>query len=218
MKEKWDKLIEDCKEHLKAKVDVRFTDFIYNKLEEFYNGNERYYHNLDHIKTLLEFLEWDFGDQLKQIHKSSKTIVEIAIWFHDVIYIPGYTENEIASANFCKIFTSSMKLSKWYDIDGLIIDTDHKFIPLTLGLSNIICDLDLRELADEKRYFEIANLVRKEFSHLSIEEWRKGRKEFLKSFLAKDRIYHTKMYYDRYEKLARENIEKELIRKFNGRN
>ena len=55
MKEKWDKLIEDYKKLLKAKIDIRFTDFIYKKLEEFYNDENRYYHNFDHVKISQNF-------------------------------------------------------------------------------------------------------------------------------------------------------------------
>jgi predicted metal-dependent HD superfamily phosphohydrolase len=76
----------------------------------------------------------------------------------------------------------------------------------------IICDLDLMGLGASWDIYSLNGAgVRYEYkTAISEEEFRKGREKWLTFFLKRDRIYSTDLFYDRYEKNARNNLEREL--------
>ena len=70
----------------------------FRQLMEKYTEKHRYYHNMDHINSSLGHL-----DELSCSMENSYNI-EVALWFHDVIYDPKKTDNEKMSAEYAKGF------------------------------------------------------------------------------------------------------------------
>src|SRR5262245_47509972 len=70
------------------------TDF--DDLANRYEEPHRAYHNLRHLRHVLETI-----DQLRGL-VSDVTSVELAAWFHDVIYDPRGKENEEQSALYAE--------------------------------------------------------------------------------------------------------------------
>ena len=65
---------------------------IINRLFSAYSRNSRHYHNLSHIHSCL----WEL-DQIED-PRIDKTVIELAIWYHDLVYNPLRSDNEIKSS------------------------------------------------------------------------------------------------------------------------
>jgi len=64
--------------------------WVYRVVEDHYGQHHRQYHTLDHIRKMLDDMEQYFPD--------ASELEFLAVWFHDLVYIPGSTENEAQSA------------------------------------------------------------------------------------------------------------------------
>lgn len=75
-----------------------FSEQVFWELIAAYSEPNRYYHNLSHIKQILEVI-YEMRSQADNF-----LAIQIAAWFHDVIYNPKATDNEEQSASFaCNI-------------------------------------------------------------------------------------------------------------------
>ena len=204
MKAKWDSLIKRSRNILKIEIDSMMADYLYeSNMVPAYTEN-RHYHTLNHIKVLLKAIQ-DF-----ELTPNERVKLEWAIWFHDYVYDSNSYNNEWQSSKAFKEFGVffKMKNDKIYEISKLILITKHVDKP-TSRLEKIICDVDLKQLASDWHAKNAKN-VRKEYEFLSERDWRKGRKEFLESMLAKEHIYNTDEYRGALEDAARYNLQKEL--------
>ena len=145
------------------------------------------YHNPVHILSMLQFAK---------IHGINLAWwEEIAIWFHDSVYVPGQQEgkNEWASSKFMEAMMSPYVANdKLNIISSSIIYTayhTHKNVP---GKYHMILDLDLCCFAFDDPGRKVAShCVQAEYSHLSENTLMKGRYEFLKDLLKKGHLYRT---------------------------
>jgi len=208
IKERWEDTFSRFKKWFDLEPDVNFTNIIFeNRIVPEYTIN-RYYHTLDHLESMISgFKEYrhSFG-----IGYRDMTTVELAIWFHDLIYDPKSIENEKKSAEHLVAFAQALNLPNEIveELYFLVMVTTHKGIPQTKN-EDAICDLDLIELSSSK-YVENAKNVRKEYSFLTNEEWKKGRLDFLNSMLEKKSIFHTDIFKDTLEVPARQNMQMEI--------
>ena len=67
---------------------------ILSELRIIYAHPSRAYHNLEHIHNMLEKLT-----ESEKLAESPHRII-LAIWFHDSVYDPRRTDNELKSAEF----------------------------------------------------------------------------------------------------------------------
>lgn len=170
-----------------------------NQLIENYTDINRHYHNLTHIHSMLR-------------HKDKLTPNQIiAVWWHDVIYVPGAKDNEERSAEDAAEYCKSMLDMRDDDIQAIkqmILDTK-THIP-TIPDSELIIDFDLEILASNPdNYQEYTEQIRKEYSFVPDDLWKKGRGDFLTTFLKRDKIYYKTTWL---EERARANLANELSR------
>jgi len=204
MNKHWLDLLNRIKENIFSNdVDEDYFKNYYQTLELYYT-NKRFYHTLNHIKILLDSLH-DF-----HITEVEKIKLELAIWFHDIIYNSKAKNNEEESINEFTKFAIYVGLNfdLNLEINDIIFATRHKDTAQT-RLQKIMCDVDLKEFAFDN-YIKNSNNIKKEFSHLTDKEWIKGRSDFLKTFINKEFIYYTDEYRDALEDTARINLKKEL--------
>lgn len=72
-------------------------------------------------------------------------------------------------------------------------------------------DLDLSILAKEKTIYQhYYQNIQKEYVHIHPLLYKLGRAKMLSQFLLKKRIFYSDYFYQRYEKLAKQNIRREL--------
>jgi predicted metal-dependent HD superfamily phosphohydrolase len=95
-------------------------------------------------------------------------------------------------------------------IGKLIMITSHKVAPTTDDEA-LVVDIDLSILGKPaERFDEYEKAIRAEYAHIPDDAFRKGRSDILQKFLARDRIYTTEYFYNKYEKSARANLERSL--------
>lgn len=167
-----------------------------------YEEPVRAYHNLRHIRDCLRLLD------LHQDVAVDPTALEIAIWFHDVIYDPRGKDNEKLSAErareFLKVTGSGDKVT------GLIMATCHRAVA-TEADERLIADIDLGILGSPPtEYQAYAAAIRAEYSFVPPEDYRQGRTIILQGFLDRPSIYSNTRFRDLFEDTARANLAAEI--------
>lgn len=180
-----------------------------------YGEHHRHYHNLDHIKSCFKEFE-EIESKLKY-----PLLTKFALLYHDYVYIPVYSGNEIAS--YCKAILDATELglkeSDYNIIKSLIIATaysDRENVALTCEVDNLIeirtdtkflIDIDLSVFGKNREEFlKYEKNIRKEFHLVNDIEFCEERIQILERFVSKHRIYLSDYFYNKYEKKAKENL------------
>lgn len=179
---------------------------IFPLLETLYARPPRVYHNLTHVESCLVVLsEPNLG--------TSDPAIEFAIWFHDCIYVPGASDNELRSAALATVIARGLRQSEdWCEsVRRLILVTRHN------GTANardeqLLTDIDLSILgASWSEYDNYRKGIRDEYDFVDDAAFREGRMAVLRGFLGQPLIFHTDRFRERFESVARANIEREIV-------
>ena len=190
--------------HLPATTELR--DEIFAELIAAYTAPDRHYHDLLHIAECLK----EFEGVRHLAHDPAA--LQIAIWFHDVVYDGRRSDNEARSADAAAAALARLGATAAFveDVRRLIRFTCHDAGPATAD-GKLIADIDLASLAAAPEVFgENTRRIRREYPHVPDDAFRRGRAEILARFLQRPRIYYTDVFFDRYERRARENLEREV--------
>ena len=167
----------------------------------------RAYHGQRHIDILL-----DWHKQVRA-HLHSPDAVELAIWYHDAIYVPLRPDNETASAALLRADLAGLADPALIETAAvLILATQRHDIPP--GISQNLAhdcawflDMDLAILgADPETFTWYDAAIRTEYAAVPDPEWRARRPKILGSFLARDRLYLTDVFHTRLDAPARANL------------
>jgi predicted metal-dependent HD superfamily phosphohydrolase len=189
------------------RINEQFS-FLHSLLCQLYSEKHRAYHNLNHIKSLLDFFE-NFSKFIKD-----KPCVFFAIWFHDAIYDPQKKDNEKQSAELAVKFlkTLSLPVEKISKIERMILATEKHSAEELDADGKLFLDFDLGILgAESEIYKEYAKAIREEYSFVSEEDYKIGRGRILQNFLKRETIYFTDVMREKFETKANENIENEIL-------
>jgi len=168
-----------------------------------YTEKWRFYHTLEHVEAVL-----DTAEELKVL-ASDYTAVQLAVWFHDVVYDPQAEDNEIRSAEYARRTLVELGLAPEMAkrVSDLILTTISHTAEAGDIDAQILIDADLATLGvGEVRFRSQSEALRQEFSWLSDKEYRQNREQILNSFLERDRIYYTDQLFDTLEDKARRNL------------
>lgn len=174
-----------------------------NPLLAAYGESHRHYHGLRHLE---ECLLW--CDRLTV----QSPEIEAALWFHDVIYNPRESDNELKSANYAMQILEGAGVEKKYReaIADCILTTRHDIVPNHL-LPATVVSIDLAILgSDPERYREYARAIRLEYNWLSDRQFHEGRNRVLRSLLQRSKIFLIEPLFSQLEEYARINIQAEL--------
>lgn len=166
----------------------------------------RFYHNIDHIHSMLAEME-DVRSLLVD-----PEAVELSIWFHDRVYDTHAYDNEIKSADEGYEIMKKFGLSEFFCkyVHHYILVTDHKTVTLNTD-ERYIVDMDLSIFGKSKEDFdEYEENIRKEYAWVPEETYRTERKKVLEYFLKRESIYHTEYFRNKYEVKARENLTRSI--------
>lgn len=174
----------------------------YEKLVSAYSEKHRHYHSTEHIVACLRHF-----DHCKQQANHSNEI-ELALWFHDAIYKPFRSDNELASANWATDFLEQNQAPEALTrrIHRLIMATEHN-APTETDDESLLVDIDLSVLGAEPavyKQFEIN--VRKEYRRIPMFIYRKKRAAVLAGFLARPNIYNNEPFRAEREQQAQHNL------------
>lgn len=175
-------------------------------IEASYSEPHRYYHTGQHIDHCLT--QFDLARQ----QMDDADAIEMALWFHDIEYDPKAPDNELQSAERFKSYAhDAMSPELEQKIYRLIMITMHSDAP-TGDDEKYVVDIDLSSFGLPWDKFVKDSLnVRKEFFHLSDQEFAKRNLRFLQSLQSRPRIFFTNFYTQRYEQTARDNISKRIL-------
>lgn len=186
-------------------------DIVWEWIESGYCESNRCYHTLEHIDHCLYEWDWFRGN----LHKDSSDAIELAIWFHDIVYNTKASNNEEESAKLARNAIGVLGLADPLlsgKVVRLINCTKHTVQDVQITEEeDLFLDIDLSILGAEPLVFDKyeAN-IRKEYEWVPLEIYCTKRVEILQSFLDRTFIFKTNAMRYSYEKTARENISRSI--------
>lgn len=172
---------------------------VYACLARCYAEPARRYHTLRHVRRCLRDL-----DRARSLIPDPDA-VELALWCHDVIYIPGAPNNEQSSADWFRRRAEG-RIAACERICAMIIATTHRSLAQELDVC-FACDIDLAVLgAPRGRFREDGGRLRAERPDLDDRAYDQHERAILSRLLARPRIYQTDFFRARCEARARSNV------------
>jgi len=188
-----------------AAIDDANWRSIYKEIEVRYNESHRFYHSSAHIDYCLKQMD------AAPIESSDLGIVELAIWFHDVIFDIGARDNESRSADwFASRARNCLGEDTISQVVQCILSTTHKELPAD-NYSKYVVDIDLSGLGqDWDGFVHDGGNIRKENRHLDMNDYVAGQIAFMEKLLSREQIYSTEYFNSRLEASARKNLKRQL--------
>ena len=173
-----------------------------------YADPDRGYHDTRHLTEVLDRL-----DDLAEAGTSfDRVAVGLAAWFHDGVY-DGRPGAEDRSAAWAESALAGQDPDLVSEVVRLVRLTESHRPTDDDRNGCALSDADLAILAaPSPRYAEYVADVRREYSHVSDEDFRAGRAAVLADLLAKPHLFHTGHAREHWEPAARANVEDELSR------
>lgn len=177
---------------------------VYRDLVRRYQEPPRFYHTLEHISQCL--------DELKSVYLLSENpeAIEMALWYHDVVYDPHAQDNEEKSAAIALHVAKEARLpaALGEKVANLILVTKHNQTPLNFDAA-LVMDIDLSGFGKPWEEFERnTRLIRQEYQWVSDRDFAVGRMAILKVFLERPSVYLTVFFREKYEAQARQNLQR----------
>ncbi|WP_269236981.1 HD domain-containing protein [Flavobacterium flavigenum] len=188
----------------KIGFNYKEINILWFDLEKAYSGKSRHYHNLNHLKEMIELF-----DLYKSYIKNPDEIL-FSIFYHDYIYKASRKDNELKSAELAlKVLAENNSLDKNLIFDAIYATQFHSHN--SIEDINWLIDFDLKILAKDWDDYKIyCNQIRKEYKIYPDFMYKPGRAKALKHFLENGFIFQTEEFRGLYEEKARANIEKEI--------
>ena len=171
---------------------------------EAYTETHRANHRLEHLQHLITLLH---------AAGAMDAAVFWASFYHDYVYEPGKSSNEMKSSKIAAEQLNAMGVNATLikRVSALILATqDHKLAETDYEAA-LFLDADMAILGENREtYLEYVNAIEHEFAQVPTFLYKRGRKFFLKQLLNEKRIFSTDWFFARYEEGARKNIAWEL--------
>jgi len=171
-----------------------------------WNEPHRSYHTVSHLAAVLGVID----DVAAAEPEADPMAVELAAWFHDVVYDPRRADNEEASAALAAgllppIGVEPKRVAAVVDLVRMT-----KTHTPTNAEARVLSDADLAVLARPARdYDAYVAAVREEYAFVPDDGWRRGRAAVLDGLLARVPLY-SPAPMQQLERAARANLTREL--------
>jgi len=207
------------KDYLRERIseiigEVPNKNVVVDRFIETYNAPYRKYHNMNHIVKCLDSISYAIPI-FDNYRIEGENLIQIAILYHDYVYNPLATNNELYSTSAIKrdFSFSHINREKREMISNMIMATTHNpKMELTI-YDKYICDVDLHQLGSGLNEFLLnENNIREEYHMIPDEIFYPGRSKILQGFLDRDNIYYIKGFGNKFESNARRNIKYVLDR------
>jgi len=181
-----------------------------------WSESHRHYHDQRHLRECLAlWTRW-------REHSPRADEVAIALWFHDAIYDPQASSNELNSAAWAarSLVRAGADSDTAQRVHDLVMATQHGFTqetaPAALGSgpdAQLLVDIDLSILGSPAERFERYDQdVRKEYAWVPGFRYQEARAQVLQNFLDRPRLYNGKHAVALLEGQARINLAAALSR------
>ena len=181
------------------------------KLMTAWSEPQRHYHDQRHLRECLAlWTRW-------REHSPRAGEVGLALWFHDAIYDPQASSNELNSATWAarSLVRAGADSDTAQRVHDLVMATQHD-APAALGSSpdaQLLVDIDLSILGSPADRFERYDQdVRKEYAWVPGFRYQEARAQVLQSFLDRPQLYHGAHAAALLEAQARSNLAAALSR------
>lgn len=175
---------------------------VFDTLWQLYGQSTRRYHGIAHIAASLKVRDRYFPN--------ADRAVELAIWFHDAIYVAGDPDNEQLSgmlAEMCLTYLGEPAEVR-AEVRKMIECTKHH-IGHTHN-EDILCDIDLEPLSlPSDEYSQNTAELRLEYRAYGDAIWHAGRLSFIDRLLERGAIFQTDGMREWLEAKARDNLKRE---------
>lgn len=187
-------------------LHLRPAETLLAEVEAAWQEPHRAYHSIEHLEQGLTLLA-------EYRHLAARPAeLELAWYFHDLVYDPLRADNEEQSATKAKaaLLGAGAVAALAERVAELILHTKHAAEPPDPD-SQLLIDIDLAILgAEPERYDAYERAIRDEYGFVPAGLFRRKRCEILAAFLSRPGIYATPQLFERFEKNARENLQRAL--------
>jgi predicted metal-dependent HD superfamily phosphohydrolase len=178
---------------------------VFDRLAAAYSEPHRHYHTLEHLAEVFRVVG----------RLGATPAVELAVWFHDAVSDPRASDNEARSADLVAEWLTPLGVPTAVSerVAELVRATAHLTADPTRPDPEVLAlrDADLAILgASEARYRRYATDIRREYAHVSDDDYRRGRAAVLRGFLGRAAIFHHPLMLAEGEAAARQNLLAEL--------
>jgi predicted metal-dependent HD superfamily phosphohydrolase len=193
-----------------------------NALEAAYAMPPRAYHDFHHVgEVLRHYAEVAAGPGWAQ-----PVEVALAVLYHDAIYEPGRSDNEVRSARF-----AVEQVACWQPDSGIDVDRVAQLIELTARHGQFVpADFDGDPAPDDARLFLDCDMAILGAEPATFDAYDRGiaaeyrgklpawlfrlnRRRFLKALLARERIFLSDFFHARLDARARSNLRRAVNEK-----
>lgn len=173
-----------------------------------YSEPHRRYHTLTHIEDCLAQVAASMD-----MDENQRTLMDVAIWFHDAIYDATRSDNEAESAKLAadRLAAEGAPQAFIDEVVRLILLTAGHSVQAEDVLGARLVSIDLSILgAEPDRYDAYAAAIREEYAHVPEPLYRAGRAAILGRFLESDALFADPIWAERFEAQARANLTREI--------
>lgn len=174
----------------------------FDELSDRYSESHRRYHTPEHIAHCLQ--QFDAARCLMD----DPNAVELAVWYHDVVYDIGVDDNEALSADlFARHAQGVLSAATIAGVRDLIMTTMHLCsLPATSDQAYLV-DIDLSSFGlPHSEFLRDSVAVREEFPDIPDQQFYPKQQKFLCALLDREYFCFTAFFRDRHEQQARSNI------------
>ena len=195
---RFEQLWQSCSD----KSDAAAIGIRFDEVQTRYKETHRRYHTPVHIAHCLQ--QFDAARGLMD----NANAVELAVWYHDVVYDIGADDNEARSAEFFVRHANGV-------LNDKLTETVHELIMVTMHLCSLPASTDQAFLVDIdlssfglpwERFLRDSVAVRDEFPDISDEAFYPRQQKFLGALLGREHFCFTEFFRHRHERQARDNI------------
>lgn len=189
----------------KYTTDEAHPGVCWQELHQLYTAPSRYYQTLEHVAYMLQQLI----PVASQVQNWDALL--FSVYYHDSIYkIPG-SQNEEKSAQLFQKRISPTTFQHIEHVKQQILSTK-THVKSTDTDTNLLLDADLSILGENENTYNTYRLhIRKEYHIYPDMIYNRERIKILKRLLARETIYKTDDFKEKFEEKARQNIAMELL-------
>ena len=163
----------------KKTLEIYLSKSAIRDLENRWHEPHRYYHNIDHLTSML--IEIEKNVYFRELSKYEKHVVMLAAFFHDAVCNPKKDDNEEQSVKLFAKYFGGADIRMFDTVCGLIMITKYRKRPAT-KLKKIVWEAD--NAGFKKGYnhlFKTEKLIQKEYAYLPKEKFREGKIKFIET-------------------------------------
>ncbi|PVZ90230.1 metal-dependent hydrolase [Serratia sp. S1B] len=171
------------------------------ELLQAYHEPQRAYHQLQHIVECLALFE------KVQSHIENGLALQLAIFFHDVVYQPRSVSNEQNSALWMQQqLAGALPQTQLDKIATWILATQQHATASESDLAYLL-DIDLAILGSSAaRFAEYQQQIRQEYVWVDERIYQEKRAQVLRQFYLTQPLYQTRYFQQHYEQQAKTNL------------